>query len=117
MDIIFLHDLKVECVIGIWEWERRISQTLIFDIDMGFDITVAAKSGAIEDTLSYREVAKRVVSFVQETRASLVETLAQGVADIVLKEFGALWVKVRVNKCNAVTGATDVGVLIERSNS
>jgi dihydroneopterin aldolase len=116
MDIIFLHGLKVECVIGIWEWERRITQTLIFDLDIGFDTHAAAKSGAIEDTLSYREVAKRVVAYTQETRANLVETLAQGVAGILLEEFGAAWVKVRVNKRGAVRGATDVGVVIERGS-
>jgi len=116
MDIIFLHGLKVECVIGIWEWERRITQTLILDLDIGFDTTVAAKSGAIEKTISYREVAKRVTAYAQETRANLVETLAQGVAEILLEEFGAPWCKVRVNKRGAVTGATDVGVVIERGN-
>ena len=114
VDIIFLHGLKVECVIGVWEWERRITQTLIFDLDIGFDTTVAARSGTIGDTLSYREVAKRVTTYAQETRANLVETLAQGVADILLEEFGVPWCKVRVNKRGAVTGATDVGVVIER---
>ena len=116
VDTIFLHGLKVECVIGIWEWERRITQTLLFDLDIGFDTTAAARTGAIEDTLSYREVAKRVTAYTQETRANLVETLAQGVADILLEEFGALWCKVRVNKRGAVTGATNVGVVIERGN-
>lgn len=117
MDIIFLHGLKVECVIGIWEWERRISQTLIFDLDIGFDTRFAAKSDSIEDTLSYREVAKRVSAYVVGARAKLVETLAENVAQIVLHEFGASWVKVRVNKRNAVTDATDVGVVIERSST
>ena len=116
VDTIFLHGLKVECVIGIWEWERRITQTLIFDLDIGFDTTVAARTGAIQDTLSYREVAKRVTAYAQNTRANLVETLAQGVADILLEEFGAPWCKVRVNKRGAVTGATNVGVVIERGN-
>ena len=116
VDIIFLHGLKVECVIGIWEWERRITQTLIFDLDIGFDTTAAAQSGTIEETLSYREVAKRVTAYAQQTRANLVETLAQGVAEILLAEFGAPWCKVRVNKRGAVTGATDVGVVIERGS-
>ena len=114
MDIIFLHGLKVECVIGVWEWERRITQTLIFDLDIGFDTAVAAESGTIEDTLSYREIGKRVTAYAQETQANLVETLAQGVADILLEDFGVPWCKVRVNKRGAVTGATDVGVVIAR---
>ena len=116
VDTIFLHGLKVECVIGIWEWERSITQTLIIDLDIGFDTAAAAQSGAIEETLSYREIAKRVTAYTQETRANLVETLAQGVAKILLEEFGAPWCKVRVNKHGAVTGATDVGVVIERGN-
>ena len=116
MDIIFLHGLKIECTIGIWDWERQISQTLIFDLDIGFDTKIAAKSDSIEDTLSYREIAKRISTFVTEARAQLVETLAEGVAQIVLQEFGASWVKVRVNKQNAVTDASDVGVVIERGD-
>ena len=116
MDIIYLHGLKVECVIGIWEWERRITQTLICDLDIGFDTKAAAKSGAIEDTLSYREVAKRVTAYAQEARANLIETLAQGIAEILLEEFGAPWCKIRINKRGAVTGATDVGVVLERGS-
>jgi dihydroneopterin aldolase len=116
MDIIFLHGLKVECVIGVWEWERRITQTLVFDLDIGFDTTAAAQSGKIGDTVSYREIAKRVTAYAQETRANLVETLAHGVAEILLKEFGVPWCKVRVNKRGAVTGATNVGVVIERGS-
>ncbi len=116
MDIIFLHGLKVECVIGVWEWERRITQRLIFDLDVGYDTTVAAVSGEISDTLSYRDIAKRVTSYATETQANLVETLAEGVAEILLNEFGALWCRVRVNKHGAVTGAGDVGVVIERGS-
>ena len=114
MDIIFLHGLKVDCVVGIWEWERRITQQLIFDLDIGFDTTTAAASGEISDTLSYRDVAKRVIAYATETQANLVETLAEGVAEILLKEFGSHWCRVQVNKRGAVTGAGDVGVVIER---
>jgi len=116
VDIIFLHGLKVECVIGIWEWERCITQQLIFDLDIGFDTAAAAASGEIRDTLSYRDVAKRVTAYTIETQATLVETLAEGVAEILLKEFGAPWCRVQVNKRGAVTGAGDVGVVIERGS-
>ena len=114
MDIVFLHDLEVECVIGVWEWERRINQKVIIDLDMGWDIGPAAASDALKDTLSYKDVAKRVTAFVQDARANLVESLAQGIAEILLGEFGAQWCRVRVNKRGAVTGARDVGVIIER---
>jgi len=114
MDIIFLNGLRVECVIGVWHWERCITQTLICDIEIGFDTKTAAASGAITDTVSYREVAKRITSYIQETQANLIETLAEGVANILLLEFRAEWCKVRLNKRGAVTGAGDVGVVIER---
>ena len=114
LGIVFLHDLEVECVIGVWEWERRIHQKVIIDLDMGWDTGPAAASDDLKDTLSYKDVAKRVTAFVQGTRANLVESLAKGIADILLGEFGVQWCRVRVNKRGAVTGARDVGVVIER---
>jgi dihydroneopterin aldolase len=114
MDIIYLHDLKIECVIGIWEWERRIRQTVIFDLDMATDIRRAAASDHIDDTLDYKAVAKRLLDFVGNSQFQLVETLAEKVAEILLAEFRLKWVRVRVNKKGAVRGAGDVGVIIER---
>ena len=114
MDIIFLHGLKVDCVIGVWDWERRIRQPVIIDLDLGFDIRRAAASDAIDDTLNYKAVAKRLQEFVGNSRFQLVETLAEQVAAILLKEFNLEWVRVRINKRGAVSGAGDVGVIIER---
>lgn len=114
MDKIFVQGLEVECVIGVWEWERQITQKLIIDLEMGWDIRAAARSDALEDTLSYKDVAKRVNAFVVETQANLVETLAEGIAGLLQEEFGVLWCRVRINKRGAVTGARDVGVDIER---
>ena len=114
MDIIYLHDLKIECIIGIWEWERRIKQTIIFDLDMAADIRRAAATDKIEDTLSYKAVSKRLGEFVGNSQFQLVETLAEKVAELLLAEFKLQWVRVRVNKKGAVRGATDVGVIIER---
>ena len=87
MDIIYLHDLKIECVIGIWEWERRIKQTVIFDLDMATDIRRAAASDHIDDTLNYKAVAKRLLDYVGNSQFQLVETLAEKVAEILLTEF------------------------------
>jgi len=114
MDIIYLHDLKIECVIGIWDWERRIKQSVIIDLDMGFDIRRAAQTESIDDTLNYKAVAKRLQQFVGESQFQLVETMAERVAEIMLKEFKLTWVRVRINKRGAVRGAGDVGVIIER---
>jgi 7,8-dihydroneopterin aldolase/epimerase/oxygenase len=116
MDIIYLHDLKIECIIGIWEWERRIKQTIIFDLDMAVDIRRAASTDKIEDTLNYKAVSKRLGEFVGNSQFQLVETLAEKVAELLLAEFKLPWVRVRVNKKGAVRGATDVGVIIERGH-
>ncbi|MEM7194611.1 MAG: dihydroneopterin aldolase [Pseudomonadota bacterium] len=114
MDIIYLHGLKVDCVIGCWDWEKQIKQTLTIDLDMGFDIRKAAASDALEDTLSYKDVSKRVEDFVSESRFELVETLIEKIADILLTEFNLTWCRVKINKFGAVRGAGDVGVIIER---
>ena len=114
MDIIFLHELKVVTVIGIWEWERKIRQTVVIDLEMAADIREAAASDRVDDTLNYKLVAKRLQQFVGDSEFQLVETLAEKIAAIVNDEFGVPWVRVRVNKPGAISGARDVGVLIER---
>jgi dihydroneopterin aldolase len=114
MDKIFLNELKVETVIGIWEWERKIRQTVLIDLEMSADIAKAAATDNVEDTLNYKFVAKRVQSFVAESSFQLVETLAERIAEIVREEFSVEWVKVRVNKPGAIRGSRDVGILIER---
>lgn len=116
-DTIFLSDLRVDTVIGIWDWERKIRQTISIDLEMGTDIARAAKSDSIEDTLNYKKVAKRIQQFVADSEFQLVETLAEHIAQIILAEFEVPWVRVRVNKPGAIRGARDVGVLIRRSRA
>lgn len=114
MDIVYLRDLRVECIIGIYEWERRIRQAVYIDLDMAADIARAAASDDIHDTLDYKAVAKRVQQFVGESQFQLVETMAERIAEITLGEFGIRWVRVRINKKGAVRNADAVGVQIER---
>lgn len=114
MDIIYLHDLKIDAVIGIFDWERRVKQTITLDLDMAADIRKAAASDSITDTLDYKAVSKRLIDFVGHSEFHLVETVGERVAEIVLSEFGVAWLRVRVNKKGAVRGAMDVGVIIER---
>lgn len=114
MDIVYLRDLRVECVIGVYDWERRIKQAIYIDLDMAADIAHAAGSDRIADTLDYKAVAKRLQQFVGESEFQLVETLAERIAAIVLGEFKVPWVRVRINKKGAVRAAGDVGVIIER---
>ena len=117
LDKIFVQGLEVECVIGVWEWERQIKQRLIIDLEMAWDISRAAASDQLEDTLSYKDVAKQVSAYVIDTRANLVERLAEGIATLLIDDFQVVWCKVRINKRGAVTGARDVGVQIERGQS
>lgn len=114
MDKIFLSELKIDTTIGIWEWERRIRQTVIIDLEMSADIARAAASDDVADTLNYKSVAKRIQDFVANSSFQLVETLAEQIATIVREEFNVTWVKVRVNKPGAIRGSKAVGVLIER---
>lgn len=114
MDIIFLNDLRVDTVIGIYDWERRIKQTVIFDFEMGTDIRKAAASDSIDDTLNYKAVAKRVIEFVEASEFQLVETLAERVAQLILDEFDVPWLRLKLNKVGAVRYARDVGIVIER---
>tara|TARA_B100001059_G_C17774859_1_gene550626 strand:+ start:898 stop:1269 length:372 start_codon:yes stop_codon:yes gene_type:complete len=116
MDKIFLNELKVDTIIGIFEWERNILQTVIIDLEMSADIAKAAASDEVIDALNYKSVAKRVQGFVEKSSFQLVETLAEHIASIILDEFSVIWVKVRVNKPGAILGSRGVGVEIERSS-
>lgn len=116
-DTIFLHELRVETVVGIWDWERQIRQTVSIDLEMGGDMRRAAESDRIEATLNYKAVAKRVQQFVADSSFQLVETLAEKIASLVLDEFDVPWIRVRVSKPGAIRGARDVGVMIFRSKA
>ena len=114
MDIIFIHDLAIECVIGVWDWEREILQTVYIDLDIAWDISEAGRSDQLDDTLSYKDIAKAVSALVIERKFQLVEAMATEVAELLQGEFGVPWCRVRVNKKGAVSSAGDVGVVIER---
>ncbi len=114
MDIVFLRGLRIETVIGIYDWEKEVRQPVILDLEMSADVAKAAASDRIEDALNYKAVSKRLKQFVSEGRFELVETLAERCAEIIRSEFGVAWVRLSVNKIGAVSDARDVGVIIER---
>jgi len=114
MDLVFIEDLRIDTVIGIYDWERRTRQTIALDIEMGFDNTKPAASDAIADTLDYKAISKRLIAFVEGSSFQLVETLAERCAAIVREEFGVAWLRLRLSKPGAVRGAKAVGVVIER---
>jgi dihydroneopterin aldolase len=114
MDYVFIEDLRIDTVVGIYDWERRTRQTIALDVEMGFDNTRPAASDAIEDTLNYKAVSKRLIAFVEGSSFQLVETLAERCAALIREEFGVSWLRLKVSKLGAVRGARAVGVVIER---
>jgi len=116
MDIVFIRDLKVQTVIGVFEWERAIRQTVVLDLEMASDVAAAARTDNLEDALNYKAVSDRLTRFVEDNAFQLVESLAEAVADILLQEFGVPWLRLRVSKPGAIRGAHSVGVLIERGS-
>ena len=115
MDKVFIEGLEIEALIGIYDWERRIRQPLVFDIEMAFDNRKPAASDTIEDTLNYKDVSKRLIDYVSASSFGLVETLAERCAEIILDEFDVAQVRLKLSKPGAVRGAKSVGVIIERS--
>ena len=114
MDIVYIRELKMQTVIGVYEWERKIKQTLSLDLEMAADIAKAAARDHIDDALNYKSVADRILAFVESSEFELVETLAERISEIVLQEFQVPWLRLRLSKPAAVKGARDVGVIIER---
>lgn len=114
MGIVFLRDLRVETIIGIFDWERTTRQVVAIDLEMAADIARAAASDSIDDALDYKAISKRLIDFVSSSSFQLVETLAEEIARIVREEFAVPWVQVTLSKPGAIRGARDVGVVIER---
>jgi 7,8-dihydroneopterin aldolase/epimerase/oxygenase len=117
MDKIFIHALKTETIVGIFDWERQVKQTVVMDIEFSADIRKAALSDSIDDTLNYKGVAKRVLAFVEESSFHLVETLAEHIAMLILEEFWVSWVSIALSKPGAIRSSRDVGVKLERTRS
>jgi 7,8-dihydroneopterin aldolase/epimerase/oxygenase len=113
-DRIFLRGLTAECIIGFIDWERRVRQTVVIDLELPVDCRQAAVTDEVADTVDYKKVAKRVLAFIEASEFKLVETLAHSLAMLLLEEFGLEWVRLQVNKPGAIRNSRDVGVLIER---
>lgn len=114
-DHVFIEGLEIEALIGIYDWERRIRQTLVFDVEMAFDNRIPAATDDIALTLNYKDVSKRLIEYVGQSGFGLVETLAERCAAIILDEFGVSRVRLKLSKPGAVRGARAVGVVIERN--
>ncbi|GAB2576989.1 dihydroneopterin aldolase [Nitrincola alkalisediminis] len=114
MDIVYIRELQVETIIGIYDWEREVRQIVSLDLEMGTDIRAAANTEDIENTLNYKSVSDRLIAFVGESQFLLVETMAEEIAALIMQEFSVPWLRLRVGKPGAVPQASDVGVIIER---
>jgi len=115
MDTIFLRELEIDAVIGIWEWERRIKQKVSIDLEMATDARSASGADEIQNALNYRDVAKRLIEYVGSSKFELVESLAEAVARIVVVEFRVPWARISVAKPGAIEGSRTVGITIERT--
>jgi 7,8-dihydroneopterin aldolase/epimerase/oxygenase len=116
-DRIFLRGLTAECIIGFIEWERRVKQTVVVDLELPVDCRRASVSDDVADTVDYKKVAKRVLAYIEASEFKLVETLAHRMAMLLLEEFALEWVRISVNKPGAIRNSRDVGVVIERSRA
>lgn len=116
MDIIFLHEFKIDLVIGVYEWERKLPQTIQLDIEVGLPHSRAGASDRVEDTLDYGEMVTRIRHTLQEKQFSLVEALAEHIAQLLLSEFGSPWVKVSVTKLGLIRDVKRLGIVIERGS-
>lgn len=114
MDIVYIRDLRIDTIIGIFDWEREVRQTVSLDLEMATDIRRAAATDDIAHTLNYKAVAKHLIAHVEKSHCLLVERLAEEIASIVLTEFPVRWVRLRLSKPGALRGAQDVGLVIER---
>ena len=114
MDIVYISDLRIETIIGIYDWEREIRQIVSIDLEMATDNRKAAATESIDDALNYKAVAQRLIQFAEESEFQLVETLAERIAEIILDEFDVDWLRLKLGKPGAVTGSKEVGVIIER---
>ena len=116
-DRIFLRGLTAECVIGFIDWERRVKQTVVVDLELPVDCRQAAVTDDVTDTVDYKKVSKRVLAFIEASEFKLVETLAQRLAMLILEEFPIEWLRLSINKPGAIRNSRDVGVSIERSRA
>jgi 7,8-dihydroneopterin aldolase/epimerase/oxygenase len=114
MDIVYIRDLRIDTIIGIYDWEREVKQSVSLDLEMAADIRRAAETDDIQYALNYKAVAKRLITHVENSQCLLVERLAEEVANIVISEFNVPWMRLRLSKPGALRGSQDVGLLIER---
>lgn len=114
MDTITINGLRLDSIIGIHPWERAVPRKLLLDLELGTDIRPAAASDDVSDTLDYQAVAERLQTFAADSRYQLLEALAEAMAELLQREFGVPWLRLKLDKPGAVRGTSGVGLTIER---
>ena len=114
MDIVFIKELCIETVIGIYDWERKIKQFVCIDLELGTDISNASNSDVIDDTVDYKAVSKTLKTFIGDSEFQLIEALAEESVKLIFEKFNVNYIKGRFSKPGAVTGSKEVGVISER---
>jgi 7,8-dihydroneopterin aldolase/epimerase/oxygenase len=114
MDIVFINDLEVKTVIGVYDWERKIRQRLVFNIELGCDLRLAGETDDLMDTFDYYEISKAIYAFTEESEFQLIEVLAESVSKMVMNKYGIKWISLSLQKPDAVDSCKSVGVKIER---
>lgn len=113
-DSVLIEGLAVEAVIGVYDWERDVTQTLLVDLEMAWDNRVPGASDEVSDALDYAAVSERVAQWLRQAQPALLETAAEGLASVIRNEFGVRWLRLTLRKPGAVPAAGAVGVRIER---
>ena len=114
MDIIYLRDLRVDAKIGVWEWERRILQTLVIDLDFAVNIKAASNSDDLKDTIDYKAISDRIMNYVKKSDFKLLEALADNLCRTLAEEFALPWLRLKINKLGVLNGVKDVGIIVEK---
>ena len=114
MDMIFISELYVETLIGVYEWEKRVPQKVRLDLEVGLPGTHAPRSDELRDTIDYAQIVSRVEQLFRDRHFSLLEHAAESVAAAIQEDFGAPWIKVSIAKLAPLSNVKRLGVVIER---
>jgi dihydroneopterin aldolase len=114
MDIIFLKEFRISTLIGIYPWEKKVPQTIELNLEIALPSNRASQTDRIEDALDYSKIIQRINMILNNQHFSLLETLTESIAQMILTEFGSPWVKVSAAKLNAIQGVKQLGICIER---
>ncbi len=116
MDIIHLKNIRIKTKIGVWAWEKLVSQNISLDLEFAVDTSVSSRSDKLSDTKDYSQVVCEIESFIQNSSLQLVESLAVQLSEKLMEEFSLQWIKLKINKIGIIPNVTEIGITIERGS-